>query len=82
MRSEVSLLESLPTVSAERGSQSYPWESAVSAVCAGSLFATHPALLITFCLIWGFAVVADSAQFSATVTELAEPQLELALAFQ
>lgn len=41
---------------------------------AGSLFGSHPVLLITFCLIWGFAVVADSAQFSASVTELADPK--------
>ena len=29
-------------------------------------------LLVPFVLVWGFAIVADSAQFSAAVSELAE----------
>ncbi|MBI3659108.1 MFS transporter, partial [Candidatus Acetothermia bacterium] len=33
-----------------------------------------PALLTTLCLIWGFAVVADSAQFSTAISELSDPQ--------
>jgi len=41
------------------------------ALVAGTLFDT-PALLIALCLVWGFAVVADSAQFSAAVTELTD----------
>ena len=41
---------------------------------AGTLFGSHPFLLILFCLVWGFAVVANSAQFSASVTELADPR--------
>jgi MFS family permease len=46
---------------------------AVSGTCcilAGFLF-DHPLALTGLCLVWGFAVVADSAQFSAAVSELA-----------
>jgi len=32
----------------------------------------HPMLLTAVCLVWGFAVVADSAQFSAAISELAD----------
>ena len=34
-----------------------------------------PYLLFGVCFVWGIAVVADSAQFSATVAELSEPGL-------
>jgi MFS family permease len=43
------------------------------AVLAGFLFDGPLWLLIAVSLIWGFTVVADSAQFSAMVTELGDP---------
>jgi len=46
---------------------------AVSGLCcltAGLLFGRNPWLLAGFCFVWGFAVVADSAQFSAGISEL------------
>lgn len=48
----------------------------VSGACclaAGVVFAAPAWLITPFCLLWGFAIVADSAQFSTCVTELAEP---------
>jgi MFS family permease len=52
------------------------WSLAVSGACAlaaGCLF-DRPAPLTLLCLVWGFAVVADSAQFSAAISELADPR--------
>ena len=45
--------------------------SGLCCLLAGGLF-NYPAILTSLCLIWGFAVVADSAQFSTAVTELAD----------
>jgi MFS family permease len=42
------------------------------ALTVGFLFGT-PGLLTALCLLWGFAIVADSAQFSTAVSELSDP---------
>ncbi len=49
--------------------------SGACAIVAGFLFGGPPWLVVGLCLVWGVAVVADSAQFSASVAELAEPEL-------
>jgi MFS family permease len=46
--------------------------SGASCVAAGVLFGAPLWLLAPFVLAWGFAIVADSAQFSTAVSELAE----------
>ena len=49
----------------------------VSGTCClvvGFLFGHSPLILIFISCVWGFAVVADSAQFSASITELSEPE--------
>jgi len=42
------------------------------ALIAGWLY-DYPTALTILCLVWGFAVVADSAQFSTAVSELCDP---------
>lgn len=50
------------------------WSLMISGACTilvGGLF-SHPLILTGLCLIWGFTVIADSAQFSAAVSELTD----------
>jgi len=62
------------------------WAMAVSGCCClaiGAVYNVSPTLIIILGAIWGATIVADSAQFSAAVTELAEPRLVgTALTFQ
>lgn len=51
---------------------------AISGTCAASiglLFGAAPWLVVILCLIWGLSIVADSAQFSASIAELSETHL-------
>jgi MFS family permease len=52
------------------------WSLAVSGSCAlaAGWLLSFPGLLTAVCLVWGYAVVADSAQFSAAVSELGDPR--------
>jgi MFS family permease len=57
--------------------------SGCSALVIGFVFEGPPWLFIAVALIWGMSVIADSAQFSAAVTELSSPdKVGSALAFQ
>jgi MFS family permease len=49
--------------------------SGACALVAGFLFGAAPWLVGALCIVWGVTIVADSAQFSASVTELSEPGL-------
>ena len=49
---------------------------AVSGSCAASVglfYGGPPAALVALCVIWGISIVADSAQFSASIAELSDP---------
>ncbi|MFL7870408.1 MAG: MFS transporter [Anaerolineales bacterium] len=48
--------------------------SGVCSIIVGLLFGGNPIPLVILCLIWGFAIVADSAQFSAAVSELCQKE--------
>ncbi|WP_420464220.1 MFS transporter [Candidatus Palauibacter sp.] len=53
------------------------WSMVISGACClaiGPLFGGPAWAIAAVCLVWGFAIVADSAQFSACVSELAEPE--------
>ncbi len=57
--------------------------SAICSVAIGLTYRDPVWITITVASIWGFSVIADSAQFSAAVTEYAEPQYTgTALTFQ
>jgi len=47
--------------------------SGSSAIVTGFLFGAAPALVIAVAVLWGITVIADSAQFSTAVSELAPP---------
>jgi MFS family permease len=62
--------------------------SGASAIVAGLVFGADPTVVTVVGLAWGLTVIADSAQFSAAVSELAPPgtsgsalSLQLALGF-
>jgi MFS family permease len=48
--------------------------SGTVSLCIGMTFGGNAVLVTALFIIWGFSVVADSAQFSAAVTELSEPR--------
>jgi MFS family permease len=49
--------------------------SGTCALAVGFLFGGPPLALGAICLVWGVTIIADSAQFSASITELAPPEL-------
>lgn len=67
------------------------WSLATSGACAvlvGFTFGRAPSLVLAIGLVWGFAIVADSAQYSTLVTEHADQRyigtaltLQLAIGF-
>jgi MFS family permease len=48
--------------------------SGACSLAVGFVYGRSPAVLAAVCVVWGFAVVADSAQYSACVTELCRPE--------
>ena len=62
--------------------------SGTSAILAGFAFGALPAVTVAIAIVWGVTVVADSAQFSTAISELAPPgtagsalALQMALGF-
>ena len=54
------------------------WAMALSAACSlsmGFLFGANPWAVLAFAFLWGIAVIADSAQFSASIAELSQPEI-------
>jgi len=49
--------------------------SGTCSMLVGFLYGGNPVFLIALCVVWGITVVADSAQFSASIAELSEPSL-------
>ena len=47
--------------------------SGTCAIVIGFLFGAAPWLVFSFAFLWGIVVIADSAQFSASIAELSEP---------
>jgi MFS family permease len=57
--------------------------SGAAAIATGLLLGRPPALVLAVAAAWGIAVIADSAQFSAAISELADPRrIGSALALQ
>jgi MFS family permease len=48
--------------------------SGTSALVTGLLFGQAPWLVMLVATVWGISVIADSAQFSASISELAPPE--------
>jgi MFS family permease len=48
--------------------------SGACALSVGLFYGSTPMIVCAVCIVWGFAVVADSAQYSAAVTELCRPE--------
>jgi len=49
--------------------------SGACAIAVGFLFTSPPSILILVCFIWGITIIADSAQFSASIAELSPPDM-------
>ena len=49
--------------------------SGACALAAGFLYGGDPVWLVALCIVWGFTVVADSPQFSASIAELSDRRL-------